>query len=64
VLRLFITNRDAGIFPEVTSDRGLAYVSLEFCGKDVQFRVYVAAEEPIIYVDSHDDNDFVTSATV
>jgi hypothetical protein len=63
-LRLSIIKRDAGIFPEVTSDRGLVYVSLEFCGEDVQFGVYVAAEEPIVYVDSHYDDDIVTCATV
>jgi hypothetical protein len=64
VLRLFVTNRDAGIFSEVASDRGLANVSPEFCGEYVQFRVYVATKEPVVYVDSHDNDDFVASAAI
>jgi hypothetical protein len=39
-------------------------VSLEFCDEDVQFRVYVAAEKPIVYMDSLNNDEFVPCATV
>jgi hypothetical protein len=53
------------MFPEIASDGGLRTCLSNSAAKmSSSFRVYIAAKKPIVYMDSHNDDDFVPCATV